>query len=52
MITLVLIGIYLSMLAVAVYGYFNNLEEVMGKQVVLTGLLILTGVVGILTDIG
>jgi drug/metabolite transporter (DMT)-like permease len=50
MISLILLGIYVTMLGVAAYGYFTNLEEVMGKQIILTLLLVLTGVVGILNS--
>jgi|MDTC01.3.fsa_nt_gb hypothetical protein len=48
--SLVLCGIYIAMLAVAVYGYFTNLEEIIGKQMILMILMMLTGVVGILNS--
>lgn len=38
------------MLAVALYGYLTDLEEVMGKQIILTLLLVFTGFVGILNS--
>lgn len=48
--SLVLYGIYLGMIAVAVYGYRNNLEEVIGKQIMLMILMMVAGVTGILTS--
>lgn len=48
MIDLIMYGIMAGMFAVAVYGYFTNLEEVVGKQMILMILLVLTGVAGIL----
>ena len=48
MIDLIMYGIMAGLVAVAVYGYFTNLEEVVGKQMILMILLVLTGVAGIL----
>lgn len=50
MISLVLAVVWISMLAVGVYGYLTDIEEVIGKMMILLVLSVLTGVVGILNS--